>query len=106
MKKFIMLLLLGTVLTTAASAQSNDKKEDQKNLKNTIKDKKEDKHEAGKDLAHLRVKSAVKGRSEVRHHRKSIHRQGEHLENHGVKHPIRKAKHEAKAEKDAKNGKD
>ena len=103
MKKFAMLLLTGIMLSTGAMAQTKDVKEDQKVLKNTIKDKKEDKHEAGKNLANLRVKKALRGRREVRRHRRSIHRQGEHLEAHGVKHPIEKAKHQAKIDKDKKD---
>jgi hypothetical protein len=87
-------------------AQKKDIKEDKAVLKSSIKDKKEDKHEAGKDLAHLRIESALKGRREVRHHRKSIHKQGEHLEAHGVKHPIENAKKQVKSDKDVKKGKD
>ncbi len=104
MIKFAMLLFMGSVFATGATAQSKDIKEDKKVLKNTIKDKKEDKHEAGNDLAHLRIKSAIKGRKEVRAHRRSIHKQGEHLERHGVRHPIEKAKHQLKVEKDEKKG--
>jgi hypothetical protein len=106
MKKMTILLLMVLLFGTGAMAQKTSVKTDQKVLKNSIKDKKEDKHEAGKDLAHLRVKSALKGRKEVRSHRKSIHKQGEHLENRGVKHPITKAKHQVKTEKDVKKGKD
>ena len=71
-------------------------------LKNTIKDKKEDKHEAGKDLGKLKIKAAVAERKEVRAHRRSIRRQGKRLRRHGVKHPIEKAKHAAKVDKDKK----
>jgi len=106
MKKIAILFAIGIVLSTGAMAQTKDVKKDQKVLKNTIKDKKEDKHEVGNDLAHLRIKSAVKDRKEVRKHRKSIHKQGESLENRGVKHPIAKAKRQVKAEKDIKKGKD
>ena len=106
MKKIAFLILVGIAFSATAMAQTKDIKSDQRHLKNSIKDKKEDKHEAGKDLAHLRIKPALQGRREVRRHRKSIHKQGEHLENHGVKHPIHKAKVQAKAEKDLKNGKD
>jgi len=106
MKKNVILLFIGVVFSTAALAQKQDVKADQKVLKNSIKDKKEDKHAVGSDLAHLRIKSAIKGRKEVRQHRKSIHKQGESLENRGVKHPIAKAKRQVKAEKDLKKGKD
>lgn len=101
-----MLLFAGILFSTVAMAQSKDVKSDQKILKNAIKDKKEDKHEAGKDLAHLRLEAAARKRREVIRHRRSIHKQGEHLEKHGVEHPITKAKHQVKAEKDLKKGKD
>ena len=65
-------------------------------------DKKEDKKETRQDLGHLKVKSAMQKNKEVGRHRRSIHKQGEHLENHGVKHPITTAKHEVHAEKQAK----
>lgn len=106
MKKITFLLLLGVVLSTGAMAQKKNVKTEQKVLKNTIKDKKEDKHEMGKNLSHLRLKSAMQSRKEVRRHGRSIHKQGERLENRGVKHPIQKAKHQAKADKDRKKGKD
>ena len=106
MKKIATLLLAGLIFSTCAIAQTKAVKTDEKELKNTIVDKKEDKHEAGKDMAHLKIKSAVKKRKEVRKHRKSINRQGKNLENHGVKDPIEKAKHQAKAEKELKKGKE
>jgi competence protein ComGC len=103
MKKIIFLLLIGAIVSTNSIAQTKDIKNDQTVLKNTIKDKKEDKHEAGTDLANLKIKSAIKERKEVRHHRRSIQKQAKHLRKHGVKHPIEKAKHEAKVDKDKKN---
>jgi len=106
MKKIAMFFFFAAVLCTGAMAQTKDVKNDETVLKNTIKDKKEDRKEAANDAAHLRLKSAIKGRKEVRHHRKSIHRQGEHLEDHGIKHPVTKAKHMAKSDKEAKKGKD
>jgi hypothetical protein len=106
MKKTTILLCIAIVLSAGAMAQTADVKNDEKALKSSVKDKKEDRHEAGKDLTHLKVKSAIKERKEVRSHRKSIHKQGEHLEAHGVKHPISKAKHQVKAEKEAKKGKE
>ena len=105
MKKIAILVFIVFGFGAATMAQTKDVKNDQRVLKNSIKDKKEDKHEAGSDLAHLRVEKAIQGRKEVRRHRRSIHKQGKHLERHGVKNPIHKAKVQAKAEKDAKNGK-
>ncbi|MDP4263329.1 MAG: hypothetical protein Q8941_12455 [Bacteroidota bacterium] len=106
MKKIAILFFLGIIFSTGAMAQKSDVKKDETVLKNSVKDKKEDKHEAGNDLAHLRIKSAAKERREIRRHKKSIRRQGEHLEDHGVKHPVTKAKHQAKAEKEMKKGKE
>ncbi len=101
MKKITILLLISAMLSTVAVAQSHRVNTEQKTLKNTIKDKKEDKHEVGGNLAHLRVRSALRGRREVRRHRRSISRQGERQENRGVQHPIMTAKRQAKTEKDA-----
>jgi hypothetical protein len=106
MKKIVFILCIGLASATGVMAQTKDVKQDQKVLKNSIADKKEDKHEVGKDLAHLRIESARNKHKEVRRHRRSIHKQGQHLENHGMKAPIRKAKRQAKADKDAKKGKD
>ena len=102
MKKITFLIMTGLVLCTGAFAQSKDIKNDKKDLKSTIKDKKEDKHETTKDLTHLKLKSAVKKNKEVGRHRRSIHKQGEHLEAHGVKHPIRTAKDQIKEQKEIK----
>lgn len=103
MKK-VILFLFAAVLTTGVFAQTVKKEETK--LTNTIVDKKEDEHEAGKNLKHLRVKRALRNRREVRAHRRSIHRMGENLEDrHGVKHPIHHAKLRAKAIKDAKKAK-
>jgi hypothetical protein len=103
MKKNAILFFIGAVLSTGAIAQTKDIKHDEKVLKNTVADKKEDRQEAAKDLGHLKVKAALKERKEVRHHRRSIHRQGRHLERHGIKHPIKKARHEVRVDQDAKN---
>ena len=98
-----MLLFAGALFSAGAIAQSTHVKEEKMVLKNTIKDKKEDKHEMGKDLGKLKISKAIEERKEVRHHRWSIRRQGRHLRNKGVKHPIEKAKHEAKVDKDKKD---
>ncbi len=103
MKK-VILFLLGAILTTGVFAQTVKKEETK--LTNTIVDKKQDKHVAGNNLKHLRVKRALRNRREVRRHRRYIHKTGEKLEDQGVKHPIHKAKVRAKAIKEANKGKD
>ena len=102
MKKITFLIITGLIFCTGAFAQSKDIKQDKKNLKNTIKDKKEDKKETRKDLAHLRLKSANNKNKEVGRHRRSIHKQGKHLEAHGVKHPVKTAKDQIKEQKEIK----
>lgn len=102
MKKITFLIITGLLLWTGAFAQSKNIKDDKRNLKSTIKDKKEDKKETRKDVAHLKLKSAVKKNNEVGRHRRSIHKQGKHLEAHGVKHPIRTAKDQIKEQKEIK----
>jgi hypothetical protein len=106
MKKITLLLFTGLFFSTFAMAQTKDIKKDEKHLKTSIEDKKEDKHEAGKDLAHLKINSAIDKRKEVRRHRKSIHMQAKHLQNQGVKDPMTKAKHQAKADKELKKGRE
>lgn len=103
MKKNILLAAIGIALSFGAVAQSKDIRKDKKDLKNTVKDKKEDRREAGNDLGHLRIKSAIKGRKEVRHHRKTIRHEGSHLKDHGVKHPVSDAKKQIKEEKEIKH---
>ena len=104
--KTAIFLLMGVGIGHTGFSQTKDIKHDEKTLKNTVADKKEDRHEVGKDLAHLKVNKAIKERKEVRHHRRSIHQQAKHLNRHDVKHPITKAKHQVKAEKEAKKGKE
>ena len=100
------MIITGIALCTCSMAQSKDVKNDKKDLKNSIKNKKEDKQETRKDLGHLRIKKAVKENKEVGRHRRSIHKQGEHLEAHNVKHPVATAKHQIKEEKEIKKDKD
>ncbi len=105
MKKIAFLIVTGLVICTGAMAQSKDIKDDKKDLKNSIIDKKEDKQETRKDVTHLKIKKAVTKNEEVGRHRRSIRKQGKHLETHGVKHPITTAKHQIKEEKELKKDK-
>jgi hypothetical protein len=107
MKKFVFLLITGVALATGAIAQSSDVKDDKKDLKNSIRDKQAEKKDTRKDVGHLKIKSAMKENKEVGQDRRTIHQQGKHLDKqHGVKHPIVKAKHEVHEEKEAKKDKD
>lgn len=108
MKKIIF-ILLGVVLTTGAMAQTTekkvqiDKRKDEKELKNEIAAKKDEKKEVGNDLTHLKIGAAVKDRKEVRADRRRIHRKARHIKKyHGVEHPIIKAQKQLKEDKEKK----
>jgi hypothetical protein len=102
MKKFIFVFVFSVSLAIGSSAQSNDVKDDKKDLKNTVRDKQEEKKDTRKDVGHLKMKSAMKENKEVGQDRRSIHQQGKHLKTqHGVKHPVAKAKHEVHEDKEA-----
>jgi ribosomal protein S8 len=100
--KRIAFILLSFALTSGAMAQTATKKQ----LQTTIKEKKDEKHEVGSDLKHLKVSAAVKDRKEVRSDRRRIHRKAHHLKKaHGVDHPTIKAQKEVKEAKDQRKGK-
>jgi hypothetical protein len=110
--KRIAFILLSFALTSGAMAQTAtkkaemDKKKTEKQLQTTIKEKKDEKHEVGSDLKHLKVSAAVKDRKEVRSDRRRIHRKAHHLKKaHGVDHPTIKAQKEVKEAKDQRKGK-
>ena len=111
MKK-IAFILLGFALTSGAMAQTAekkaemDKKKTEKQLEKTIAAKKDEKHEVGSDIKHLKVGAAVKDRKEVRSDRHRIHRKAHHLKKaYGVKHPIIKAQKEVREDENEKKGK-
>lgn len=105
MKKTIFILLSialtsGVMAQTAAAKAEIHKKENEKQLKNAVAEKKEEKHEVAHDLKHLKVGEAIEDRKDVRAERKVIHKKAKHLKKaHGAKHPIRKAQKQLKAEK-------
>ncbi len=99
-------MMAGIAFTTVAMAQSTDtkvemdKKKTEKQLKNVIKEKKDEKKEAGTDLKHLKLDKAIEDRKEVRADRRLEHKKARHLRNvHGVKNPIHKAQKEIREEK-------
>ena len=111
MKK-IAFILLGFALTSGTMAQTAekkaemDKKKTEKQLENAIEAKKDEKHEVGSDLKHLKIGAAVKDQKEVRSDRRRIHRKAHHLKKaYGVKHPIIKAQKEVREDENEKKGK-
>ena len=99
-------MMAGIALTTIAMAQTTetkvaiDKKKTENQLKNTIKEKKEEKKEVGNDLKHLKLDKAIEDRKDVRAVRRVEHKKARHLRKmHGVKNPIHKAEKEIREEK-------
>ena len=99
-------MMAGLALTTIVMAQTPerklemDKKKTEKELKNVIKEKKDEKKEAGTDLKHLKLDKAIEDRKEVRADRRLEHKKARHLRKvHGAKNPIHKAEKEIRAEK-------
>ena len=77
MKKIIFILsfFAFAISATAQTAEQNaamDKKKTEMQLKNKIASKKDEKHEAGADLKHLKIAAAVKDRKEVRSDRRQM----------------------------------
>jgi hypothetical protein len=105
MKKYVF-IILSLALTSGAFAQSVVKKakvkEDKKELRSDIKEKREEKAEVRKDLTHLQVKKAKADRKDVKAAHKEEDKDAEALENQGVKSPKAKARHEIHEEKEAK----
>jgi len=103
MKK-VLFLVLGLSVTMAVMSQTKviSKKPEQKELREDIKDKREHKKAAVKDLTKLKIKKAGKEQDVVNADRKEIHKESKELRAVGDKHPAHHAKkvihkqHEAK----------
>ena len=99
-------MMAGIAITTISMAQTTetkvaiDKKKTENQLKNAIKEKKEEKKEVGNDLKHLKLDKAIKDRKDVRAVRRVEHKKARHLRKmHGVKNPIHKAENQIREEK-------
>ncbi|HWK07010.1 MAG TPA: hypothetical protein VNS58_25420 [Puia sp.] len=101
MKKLLFILLGGT-LTSLGFAQTTPKKVEEKELRHDIREKREEKHEVGKDLAHLNIKKARADHKDVVTEKKAEHRHAAQLKRQGVKHPVSRAKHQIHAQDEAK----
>ena len=101
MKK-LLFLLLGAGLTTISFAQTTPKKVEEKELRHDIREKREEKHEVGKDVTHLNIKKAKADHKDVVTEKKAERRHAAQLRRHGVKHPVSRAKHQIHAQDEAK----
>ena len=61
--------------------------------------------EMGNDLTHAKFKKAVDERKDVRAEKRDIKKDEKRLERQGVKHPVTKAKHKIRAEKEEQKAK-
>ncbi len=101
MKKSIF-LILGIAITTASIAQTTPKKEEEKHLRNDIREKREENHEVAKDVSHLKFKNARADHKDAMTEKKAMHRDASKLRRRGVKHPITRARHQIHAQDEAK----
>lgn len=101
MKKIIF-LILGAALTTVSVAQTTPKKVEEKRLRHDIREKREENHEVGKDLTHLKFKKAQADHKDVVTEKNAMDRHAAQLRKRGVKHPIARAKHQIHAQDEAK----
>ncbi len=102
-----MMVLLGVLFSIALTAQTpvEKKKEEMKDLKKDVVEKREERKEMGKAITHAKFKKAVNERKDVRAEKRHIKRDAARLEKQGVKHPVAKAKHKIHAEKEEKKAK-
>jgi hypothetical protein len=102
MKK-VLFLLLGISLTIGAFAQTDPKKkEEMKNLKTDVREKKTSKHTVNKDLSHAKFKKATQDHKAVKAENKDISKNSNRLKKQGVDHSVAKAKRQVRVEDDAK----
>jgi hypothetical protein len=102
MKK-LLFLLLGITFGAAVMAQTSPaKKAEMKDLRTDVREKKVAKHRVNKDLSHVKVKKAVRDHKAVAAKNKDMREDSRHLKNHGVDHPVAKAKRQVRVQDDAK----
>jgi hypothetical protein len=105
--KTIISIAAGIILCSSAMAQTPEqkKKEEMKDLKKDVVEKREDQKQVTKDLTHAKVRKAVNDHKEVHADRQDMKADEAHLKSEGVKHPKYKARHKIKAEKHEKKAK-
>ena len=102
MKK-LLFLLLGITFGAAAMDQTHPvKNAEMKDLRTDVREKKVAKHRVNKDLSHVKVKKAVRDHKAVAAENKDIRKDSRRLKNHGVDHPVAKAKRQVRVQDDAR----
>ena len=102
MKK-LAFLLIGISLTVAVMAQTEPKKkEEMKDLRTDVREKKAASHQVNKDLGHMRVKKAIHDHKAVARENKDIRKDSKALKDRGVSHPVAKAKRQVRVQDDNK----
>lgn len=95
--KTITVLLLATIFTTGVHAQQapiTDKKQDAKEIRADINDVRKDKKERITDLKNGDKNDAKNETKDIKADKKDIRKDAKDLKADGVKHPVRKAKHQ------------
>lgn len=104
---FAMLVGLGisAAVVAQAPASQQKKKAEINDLKEDVKAKKEEKKEVAKAWTHGHVNKAVQEHKEKKEIKNDMKQDEAKLKAQGVKHPVAKAKHKLKAEKEARKAK-
>lgn len=78
------------------------KKEEMKDLRTDVREKKAASHQVNKDLGHMRVKKAIHDHKAVARENKDIRKDSKALKDRGVSHPVAKAKRQVRVQDDNK----
>ena len=100
MKK-LLFLILGISLTASVMAQTDpQKKQEMKDLRGDVREKKAASHKVNKDLAHGRLSKATHDHKAVARENRDINRDSRRLKDQGVNHPVTKAKRQVRVQDD------
>ncbi|HTJ14635.1 MAG TPA: hypothetical protein VL547_21495 [Dinghuibacter sp.] len=97
----LLVLILGISLTASAMAQTDpQKKQEMKDLRTDVREKKAASHKVNKDWSHVRVKKAMHDHKAVARENKDISKDSKRLKRQGVDHPVAKAKRQVRVQDD------
>src|SRR5258707_2270824 len=101
MKKALR-IVAAQAFTFGAMAQTETKKEQMKDLRTDVGEKKAAKHQVNKDLSHVRLGKAAHDQKAVAAENKDMKKDARRLKRKGVTHPITKAKRQVHVQDDNK----
>jgi hypothetical protein len=105
--KTLLFVLFTLAVTTGASAQTSPVKKakenhDKKELRDDVREKREERGEVGKDIAHLKMGKAKADHKDFKAEKTKQNKHARKLRNEGVKHPKVQARKEIRKEDEGK----